>query len=325
MKIPVIFFFCISMIFSQAQERKYYEFGWKNKYGIVDSKGNEVVAPIYLWTVYTMHYQSPYIALNSHNDGALIINKISGNIEKFDFMHDTYLIDTADEEYFYAYNKTESYLINNFDLNKRLKLPKRYREVRQERKFLIGYLSNGSADILSQKDFKIIRENIPMTDFSSYKTIDDKIIYIVTQKNAALFFDENLEQLFSSTKKLKEFKEIQEYLATKNIKINQEPYPITEAEVGPGPEYPHINATTEGGYVVYNIYQSRNDFQKFFKFKQRNFRLYNDSYHNKVELSSKIKSRVIMHLLFYTDINTKTVLLPKKYWSDIELQLISNN
>lgn len=128
MKIPILFFLCILMIFSQAQENKYHEFGWKQKYGIVDDKGNEVVAPIYLWTVYTLHHQSPFIALNSHENGGLIINKITGKIEKIDIMYDTYLVNLDGDEYFYAYTTADSYLINNLDLEKRIRLPKNIRK-----------------------------------------------------------------------------------------------------------------------------------------------------------------------------------------------------
>lgn len=323
MKIPISFFLCILMIFSQAQESKYHEFGWKQKYGIVDDKGNEIVAPTYLWTVYTLHHQSPFIALNSHENGGLIINKINGKIEKFDLMYDTYLLNLNGEEYFYAYNTTDSYLINNLDLEKRIRLPKKYQKVQLEEEFLIGNLTENNGDILSKKDFKIFKENIPMTDFSSYKTVDRKIIYIANQKNTTLFLDENLNQLFSSKKSLKGFEEIQKFLATKNIKINEEPYPITETMVGAGPDYPYIDAKMDGEYVVYNIYQSRNDFQKFFRFKRKNFRLSNDSYNNKVELSTRKENKVITHLMFYTDVNTKTIFLPKKYWRDIELELLT--
>lgn len=323
MKIPILFFLCILMIFSQAQESKYHEFGWKQKYGIVDDKGNEVVAPIYLWTVYTLHHQSPFIALNSHENGGLIINKTTGKIEKFDIMYETYLVNLDGDEYFYAYTTADSYLINNLDLEKRIRFPKKYQKVRLEGEFLIGNLTENNGDILSKKDFKIFKENIPMTDFSSYKTVDRKIIYIANQKNTTLFLDENLNQLFSSKKSLKGFEEIQKFLATKNIKINEEPYPITETMVGAGPNYPYIDAKMDGEYVVYNIYQSRNDFQKFFRFKRKNFRLSNDSYNNKVELSTRKENKVITHLMFYTDVNTKTIFLPKKYWRDIELELLT--
>lgn len=323
MKIPISFFLCILMIFSQAQESKYHEFGWKQKYGIVDDKGNEVVAPTYLWTVYTLHHQSLFIALNSHENGGLIINKISGKIEKFDLMYDTYLVNLDGDEYFYAYNTADSYLINNLDLEKRVRLPKKYRKVRLEGEFLIGNLTENNGDILFKKDFKIFKENIPMTDFSSYKTVDRKIIYIANQKNTTLFLDENLNQLFSSKKSVKGFEEIQKFLATKNIKINEEPYPITETMVGAGSDYPYIDSKMDGEYVVYNIYQSRNDFQKFFRFKRKNFRISNDSYNNKVELSTRKENKIITHLMFYTDVNTKTIFLPKKYWRDIELELLT--
>ena len=54
------------------------------KCGIVDDKGQEIVAPTYLWAVYTLHDQSQFIALNSYEEGGLIINKKTGKIEKFE-------------------------------------------------------------------------------------------------------------------------------------------------------------------------------------------------------------------------------------------------
>lgn len=320
----LFFLLLIFMVqFSQAQDRKYHEFGWKQKYGIVDDKGQEIVAPTYLWAVYTLHDQSQFIALNSYEEGGLIINKKTGKIEKFDFMYDTYLVNIADEKYFYAYNKNKSFLMNTLDLNKRIALPKIYQDVKQEGEFLIGNLPENNVDILSKKDFKILKEYKSMTDFSSYETGDHQRVYIVNQDKTTLFLDENLNQLFSAKNILKDFKEIQKFLATRNIKINEEPYPTDEAIIGPGPNYPHINAVIEGESVVYNIYQSRNDFQKFFKFRKKNFRLSNDSFNNKVELSTRIDNSIFTQLLFYTDVHTKTIFLPKKYWGEIELELIS--
>jgi len=221
MKKLLTFILFVFIISANAQEKNYYEFGWKKKYGIVDQNGNEVVAPIYQWSVYTLNKDSNFIALNSREDGGLIVNSKTGKIQKLDYMDDSYLINIDDDEFFYAYDKNGSYLLNTFDLDKKITLPKQYYDIKQDGNYLFCYLDDKSADILSKTDRKIIKDNFPMTKNSSYQTTNDETIYVIEQKNGTLFLDENLKQIENTPKLLNDFEQVQHFLFTKNILLKE--------------------------------------------------------------------------------------------------------
>lgn len=314
----------LSILFSQAQERKYYEFGWKKKYGIVDDKGYEIVAPIYLWTVYTLDKQSQYTALNSYENGGLIINNNTGKIEKFDFMDDTTVLNLGDEDYIYAYNENENSLINTIDVEKRINLAKNYQQIKQEGDYLFCYLDDEKGDILSKSDLKIVKENLAMTNNMSYFTTDEEIIFVINQQNATLFLNKNLKQIASTEKQLSEFEEVKRFLFSKNITLKElNAFDVIDEASGtpPNDDYPTTSAKMKGEYMQYNINYSENESLPFFKFKKKNYSVYRYR-DNKIRLATSVEHNIIMHLLFYFDLNSKTILLPKKYWGDIELQLI---
>lgn len=323
MKNILILTFIVTASTAFAQEKKFYEFGWKNAYGIVDKEGNEIVEPIYDWVPYTLHYESVFLALNSRKNGALVINTHTGIIEKFDLIHDTYLIEFGDKEYMYAAKNEKGFLLDNFDLNLRIELPKKYENLRQAENYLIGYTNDSKeavVDFISISDFKIKKENLSLTDFKSYKIVEsDRFVYVINQGDLTLFLDDNLKELTTSSKPMKNFEETQKFLVDKiQLKIEEKEYPIQSA-MTVAPNYPHIDGVNDGQYAVYNIYKSRNDFKPFFKFRQANLKAYNDSYDNKLELEYPNNK---LFALFYTDIETKTILLPKKYWKELDLQLI---
>lgn len=306
-----------------SQVKNFYEFGWKENYGIVDKEGNEIVEPMYDWVAYTLHYNSPFLAFNSRKNGALTIQTETGKIEKFDLFHDTYLVEFGSKEYIYAVKDEQGFLLDNFDLNLRIELPKKYKDLRQADNYLIGYTNDSKeaiVDFISIKDFKIKKENFSLLNVNSYQDIDSQnFIYVVNQSNSTLFLDDNLRELAKASKPLKDFEEIQKFLLDKTkMKIVEKDYPIQEG-MAVAPNYPHIDGVKDGQYAIYNIYKSRNDFQPFFKFRQANLKAYNDAYDNKVELEYPNNK---LFAMFYTDIETKTVLLPKKYWNELDLQLI---
>lgn len=329
-----ILIFSIFALSVKAQEQKYYEFGWNGKYGIVNSDGQEIVEPTYDWKSYTLGYKSPYIALNSKNDGAFIINTSTGTQERFHLLADNYQIKLEGKEYLYAYNDKEAFLINNFDLEQRKVLPKRYEEVRQRGDYLIGYLQlskdEQTVDILSKKDLEIKLKDQKIIQINDYKkATDGKLIYAFTKVKSTVFYDENLKQIATVPKQLTEFKDIQDYLlSARKIAIVEEPYPITSAMTGSAPNYPHINTnneTQEEGYVWFNIYKSKNNFTPFFKFKwdmDINNRISNDRYNNKIEAWKKKEKSLSKELqfLFYTDVKREKILFPQKYWNEIGLE-----
>jgi len=77
-----------------------------------------------------------------------------------------------------------------------------------------------------------------------------------------------------------------------------------------------------GPFVQYDIYYSQQDVLPFFKFKKKNYELYNYADNNTLRLATNEGNSIIMQYLFHFDLQTKTVFLPEKYWNDIELQLI---
>ena len=326
MKKLLKFILFLLIISANAQEKNYYEFGWKQKYGIVDQNGNEIIAPVYQWSVYTLEENSDFIALNSHEDGGLIVNTKTGKIQKFDYMDDTYLINIGDKEFFYAYDEKGSYLLNTLDLDKKIILPKQYYDIKQEGNYLFCYLDDMSADILSKADQKIIKSNFAMTKNNSYQTTNDDIIYAIEQKNGTLFLDENLKQIANTPELLSDFENVQQFLLTKNILLKEvDSFDTAESFVPIDTDkyYPRVDIRTSGSFVQYDIYYSQRDVQPFFKFKNKNYKLYNyGPSKNMLRLATEEGNNIIMQYLFHFNIQTKTVLLPEKYWKYIDLQLI---
>lgn len=333
MKTTLIILLTLIALSSKAQE--YYEFAHNGHYGIVDADGQEIIPPTYLWKSYTLHHEAPFIALNSKNDGAVIIHTLTGKRERFIFLQDSYLTEIDGADYLYAYNDQEAFLMNNRDLHKRKTLPKRYQEVRQSGDFLIGYVSTEGAvntvDILAKKDFAIKLSNQEIKQINDYsKATSGERIHAFVKANATVFYDENLKKITTAPKELKSFDEVKEFLrSSKNIEIADESYKMGEVGVRDLPDYPHIDThkeTDEDGYAVFNIFQSRNDFEPFFKFKwgeNPNFRLTIDRYSNMIEAWNRTEHGNKLVFLFYTDVKQKKVLFPKKYWADIGLQLLT--
>ena len=150
------FLFLILSLFALTAnaQQNYYEFGWNNQYGIVDKDGNETLSPSYQWVSRLIDNESPFIVLNG-NKGAVITNKQTGKMEKIDYLIDTYLISIDKKDYMYAHSSGNGFLLNNLDLDSRIKLPKKYIKVRDEGDYLTGFTSKKTIDFISKKDFEI--------------------------------------------------------------------------------------------------------------------------------------------------------------------------
>ena len=305
--------------FSISAQQKYYEFGWNNHYGIVDEQGNEIIAPTYEWKSYTLGQESHFISLNSDYNGALIINTQTGKTEKFDYLKDTYLVDLDNKEYLYAYNEEGGFLLNNIDLDERISLPKKYKTVRKDGEYLTAFLDNHNLEFISIKDFEIKKSVKTQDIIQNFKTKKGNRIYVVHQRNSTLFLDDHLDKITSINKTLKGFKNIQSYLKRLNIEIIEEEYP-TAVAIGGLSDYPVIRPKKEGEYSVFNLYTSKENFKPFFKFKEKGMRIY----YSAEEMSVTLRTPQKLFVFFYAKADTKTLLLPKKYWKDFDLQLIDN-
>lgn len=311
--------------FAFSQDQNYYEFMHNEKYGIVDSKGEEIVSPKYDWKLYILDYQSPYIVLMSKTINPLIYNKITGESESIKYITGAYRIDYNNDKYIYIYNDQDGYLMNNKDLKKREKLPKRYQNVIQEKEFLIAYSDKSkNADIISKKDLNKIIDNLEVKNIESYEENSGKLIYVINQKNGTLFFNEDFKEIVRTKKKLKDFDEVFAFLKSKNIVIKNNVYDIISTTTGPPPEYPHIDVKKgmETNLICEIIY--RNEKKDYFSYNPKHFKTSLDSYDNNLTLSRKVENRVFHHILFYVNPKEKIILFPKKYWKDIDLVLLEN-
>jgi len=155
------FLFLILSLFALTAnaQQNYYEFGWNNQYGIVDKDGNETLPPSYQWVSRLIDNESPFIVLNG-NKGAVITNKQTGKMEKIDYLIDTYLISIDKKDYMYAHSSGNGFLLNNLDLDSRIKLPKKYIKVRDEGDYLTGFTSKKTIDFISKKDFEARHNSI---------------------------------------------------------------------------------------------------------------------------------------------------------------------
>ena len=314
------FLFLILSLFALTAnaQQNYYEFGWNNQYGIVDKDGNETLPPSYQWVSRLIDNESPFIVLNG-NKGAVITNKQTGKMEKIDYLIDTYLISIDKKDYMYAHSSGNGFLLNNLDLESRIKLPKRYIKVRDEGDYLTGFTSRKTIDFISKKDFKIKKEILAPEEIESYPTKQGNRVYIISEKNSTLFLDDNLNKIASTNTIFKGFDNLKEYLEKLNISITDPNESIVGA-ADSAANYPFIFPKRNGDYAIYNIHYSKEESIPFFQFKRTGFSISNSRYENSVTLWNNDDN---MYLFFYTDVRSKTILLPKKYWKSIDLQLIS--
>ena len=313
------FLFLILSLFALTAnaQQNYYEFGWNNQYGIVDKDGNETLPPSYQWVSRLIDNESPFIVLNG-NKGAVITNKQTGKMEKIDYLIDTYLISIDKKDYMYAHSSGNGFLLNNLDLDSRIKLPKKYIKVRDEGDYLTGFTSKKTIDFISKKDFEIKKKILAPEEIESYPTKQGNRVYIISEKNSTLFLDDNLNKIASTNTIFKGFDNLKEYLEKLNISITDP----NESMVGvaASANYPFIFPKRNGDYAIYNIHYSKEESIPFFQFKRTGFSISNSRYENSVTLWNNDDN---MYLFFYTDVRSKTILLPKKYWKSIDLQLIS--
>ena len=314
------FLFLILSLFALTAnaQQNYYEFGWNNQYGIVDKDGNETLPPSYQWVSRLIDNESPFIVLNG-NKGAVITNKQTGKMEKTDYLIDTYLISIDKKDYMYAHSSGNGFLLNNLDLDSRIKLPKKYIKVRDEGDYLTGFTSKKTIDFISKKDFEIKKKILAPEEIESYPTKQGNRVYIISEKNSTLFLDDNLNKIASTNTIFKGFDNLKEYLEKLNISIT-DPNESMVGVAASAANYPFIFPKRNGDYAIYNIHYSKEESIPFFQFKRTGFSIYNSRYENSVTLENNHDN---MYLFFYTDVRSKTILLPKKYWKSIDLQLIS--
>ena len=314
------FLFLILSLFALTAnaQQNYYEFGWNNQYGIVDKDGNETLPPSYQWVSRLIDNESPFIVLNG-NKGAVITNKQTGKMEKIDYLIDTYLISIDKKDYMYAHSSGNGFLLNNLDLDNRIKLPKKYIKVRDEGDYLTGFTSKKTIDFISKKDFEIKKKILAPEEIESYPTKQGNRVYIISEKNSTLFLYDNLNKIASTNTIFKGFDNLKEYLEKLNISIT-DPNESIVGVAASAANYPFIFPKRNGDYAIYNIHYSKEESIPFFQFKRTGFSISNSRYENSVTLWNNDDN---MYLFFYTDVRSKTILLPKKYWKSIDLQLIS--
>ena len=314
------FLFLILSLFALTAnaQQNYYEFGWNNQYGIVDKDGNETLPPSYQWVSRLIDNESPFIVLNG-NKGAVITNKQTGKMEKIDYLIDTYLISIDKKDYMYAHSSGNGFLLNNLDLDSRIKLPKKYIKVRDEGDYLTGFTSKETIDFISKKDFEIKKKILAPEEIESYPTKQGNRVYIISEKNSTLFLDDNLNKIASTNTIFKGFDNLKEYLEKLNISITDPKESIVG--VAASANYPFIFPKRNGDYAIYNIHYSKEESIPFFQFKRTGFSISNSRYENSVTLRNNHDN---MYLFFYTDVRSKTILLPKKYWKSIDLQIINH-
>ena len=313
-----LFLFLSLFAWTANAQQNYYEFGWNNQYGIVDKDGNETLPPSYQWVSRLIDNESPFIVLNG-NKGAVITNKQTGKMEKIDYLIDTYLISIDKKDYMYAHSSGNGFLLNNLDLDSRIKLPKKYIKVRDEGDYLTGFTSKKTIDFISKKDFEIKKKILAPKEIQSYPTEQGNRVYIISEKNSTLFLDDNLNKIASTNTIFKGFDNLKEYLEKLNISIT-DPNESIVGVAASAANYPFIFPKRNGDYAIYNIHYSKEESIPFFQFKRTGFSISNSRYENSVTLWNNDDN---MYLFFYTDVRSKTILLPKKYWKSIDLQLIS--
>ncbi|MCY4780612.1 hypothetical protein ORI89_13210 [Sphingobacterium sp. UT-1RO-CII-1] len=327
-----IIFLAFLSLLVRSQERQYYEFVWNGLYGVTDVKGKETLEPSYEEKVACIHDRSPYLALSSKDKSAYIIHTVTGEREILNLL-DNRLLSIGNDDYMYAHLDDKSFLINNFDLENRKLLPKKYEEVQLFGDYLVGItkdeINEFTVDVLSKVDFEIKRVEQKVIDFKYYRQSAGGHIYLITKHDTTIVYDDNLQQIASTTDKLIDFASIQDYLSLKlNINIVDRDGRMEGAMTGSLPGVPLIRPSTtvdEGEYVTYDILQSADDYIPFFRIKSDRSRFYQpmtERGEDKFEGWSRKGAGVALQFFFHIDVKQKAILLPQRYWSEIDLQLL---
>ena len=319
-----------SSILLHAQKLNYREFLHDYKYGVVDLEGKEILPPTYDWKMYTLHHSSPFMVLMSKDLGPLIFNNETGKSEKLKSIAGASRITIGQQEYIYAYNEKEAFLMNNKNLDVRLNLPKTYARVWEMGGYLVGVLSEDTkskVDIFSKDGFIFKLKDVAIIDFARYNAADLKLIYVLNQPKKTVIFDENMVKIAEVPRNLKTFAEVDEFLRTKKkINIVEMENKIISTMVGPPPLAPYIDLQSLlSNIYVCNVYDSRNNYKALFTFNAGQFRVGNDAYKNQITLDRKEQNKVYPYLSFYVDVETGKILFPEKYWKDIELTMVVND
>lgn len=320
-------FLIFMLIFSNisAQDQNFYEFRHDYKMGVVDAQGNEVVEPKYDWKLYILNHNSPFFVLMSRTLDPLIVNKETGKIESIKYITGAYLIDLDKSEYIYIHDGKDGFLMNNKNLEERIRLTKIYDDVIQEEDYLFGMINKGKADVVAKNNISKILMSIDFAGVDAYFDVKLSKIYVVHSAKGTTFFDENFNTLFKAKTQLKNFKKIAAFLKAKGIQITEKTYPIDEATTGPAPEYPHFNIKKTGEQTLLcYISESKTLEQNLFTFNPQKYRLSTDRYNNELKFSRNEDNRVFDYLSFYINVKSKRILFPKKYWNAIDLKEISN-
>ncbi|QDP84154.1 hypothetical protein FNJ88_00750 [Chryseobacterium sp. SNU WT5] len=275
--------------------------------------------------MYTLHHQSPFIVLLSSEKDPLLFNVETGKSEVLKFIASTYTVEIGKVGYIYAYNDQQAFLANDKNMDERKILPKKYVDIRESGDYLIGYINeepNSLVDILSKSDLKIKIKNLRSKRIQNFKTDDDKSVYVVNEPNQTLFFDVNFKNIGSASKEFTEFEDIAKFLILKyKITLIEPKQEVTELTTGPGPQYPYIKLTGNLNSMTCMVHESREIRKPLFSFARKNYRIGNDSYSNKITLSEREENREKTYSLFYVNVKEKKILLPKKYWADIDLKM----
>lgn len=308
-----------------AQNQNFYEFRYDYKMGVADAKGNEIVEPKYDWKLYILNHNSPFFVLMSDTLDPLIVNKETGKTESIKYITGAYLIDVNKSEYIYIHDGKNGFLMNNKNLEERIQLPKIYDDVIQEEDYLFGITHEGNADVISKNELSKILKNIDFTNIDAYLDSKSNRIYVVHSAKGTAFFNEKFNVLFETKSSLKDFEKVEAFLKSRKIYITQKSYPNDVAETGPPPAYPHMNIErSEGEKILCYIRESETIKHNLFTFSPKIYRLGTDRYKNELTFSRKEKNRVFYYLSFYIDAQNNRILLPKKYWTAIDLKEISD-
>lgn len=330
MKTKILIILLSFFSLSASAQQRYFEFFWKGLYGVVDVKGRETLAPSYAEKAQAIHYQSPYLVLNSKDKEAYLIHTLSGKSEVLSFL-DSRLLNIGDHDYLYAYRDEESFLMNNFDLENRKLLPKKYKEVWQLGDYLIGITNKENSelrvDILSKIDIEVKKANLIANDFKYYRQANGGAVYLVTRHNTTMVYDDNLEQIVSFSDVLADFASVQDYFLHQfDISIVDSEEPTGGAMAGAAPSLPQIRLREEindDGYATFEVLESEDNYVPIFKIKSDGKLFYSitaDRHQHKFEAWARAGDDMKLQFLFHVDTNKKAVFLPQVYWFEIDLQ-----
>lgn len=320
--------FLLVVAFVNAQTKNYYDFVHNYLYGVVDLQGKEIIEPAYDWKLYILDRQSPFIVLMSKVKNPLIFNTETGKSETLKYIAGASCVEIDKKDYIYAYNDTKAFLVNNKDLDSRLILSKKYFNVSEEGDYLIAYYDENKTnlvDVISKTNLKIVNEKLLLKSISSFKTDNNQYLYVVNQVKNTIFFDQNFKQISSSTKILNSFAEIQKFLLSKNkIHISEAKEENIATRIGDPPVYPHIDIIGDRTKMTCLLKESADAPFPIFSFAPKEYKINLDSYQNEIKLVRSKENRVFTYIKFFVDIKTKKVLLPEKYWKDINIEMITS-